>query len=155
MRHQGGDPGQRLPINTVIKPASAIGPSVEDPRKGRSCHMYTSIYGSCGLRAAPEGTRFSGWSSCSQGMLGGNAVSETPMGAAGRVSGQRSGPPTWATAFCPVSGNFSYKPLSMTFQRNTVILSLLDLNWTPTLCFKIPDGGDLENPPTGTLFPRP
>lgn len=157
MRHQGGDPGQRLPINAVINPASVIGLSVEDPRKGpckrRSCHMYTSISGSRGLRAAPEGTRFSGWSSWSQGVLGGKAVGETPMGAAGRVSGQRAGPPMWATAFCPVSGNFSYKPLSLTFQRNTVILSLLDLNLTPTLCFNIPDGGDLENPPAGTLFP--
>lgn len=124
-------------------------------RKGRSCHMYTSVYGSHGLRAAPKGSRFSGSSSCSQEMLGDDAVGETPMGAAGRMRGQRARQPMRATAFCPVSGNFSYKPLSLTYQRNTVILSLLDLNLTPTLCFNIPDGGDLENPPPGTLYPHP
>ena len=117
--------------------------------------MYTSVYGSHGLRAAPKGSRFSGSSSCSQEMLGDDAVGETPMGAAGRMRGQRARQPMRATAFCPVSGNFSYKPLSLTYQRNTVILSLLDLNLTPTLCFNIPDGGDLENPPPGTLYPHP
>lgn len=117
--------------------------------------MCTSDYGSHGLRAAPEGSRFSGSSSWSQEVLGDDAVGETPMGAAGRMRGQRARQPMRATAFCPVSGNFSYKPLSLTFQRNTVILSLLDLNLTPTLCLNIPDGGDLENPPPGTLYPRP
>ena len=125
------------------------------PCKRRSCRMYTSVYGSHGLRAALEGSRFSGSSSWSQEVLGGNAVGETPMGTAGRVRRQRARQPMQATAFCPVSGNSSYKPLSLTFQRNTVILSLLDLNWTPTLCFNIPDGGNLENPPPGTLYPRP
>lgn len=125
------------------------------PCKRRSCRMYTSVYGSHGLRAALEGSRFSGSSSWSQEVLGGNAVGETPMGTAGRVRRQRARQPMQATAFCPVSGNSSYKPLSLTFQRNTVILSLLDLNWTPTLCFNIPDGGNLENPPPGTLYPCP